>query len=399
MKQLTARPLARGLRVLLPLCALAAFPAAAGAGSRELFEDAVLVRRAELIVVGRLKAGSVQKVERPEGRDVPEHRAVLVVGEVLKGACDAQEIPIVIHYGLTPRDAGGAIPIRDTGSTVRDGRGNFVGDAAEDHLWLLRRSAGYSDGAVAAEPGIADPDDLQPLALGDYFRAHLDKDPERAMRGLLGRGGSLARLARAYLDLREVRRAEGLADPAERAGRLLPYYVGSAAWWEWPEPERNRRSFLHWEARAALARCGEAAGPALRPLFEDPRHRRLREDVIRLWGEARSRAAVAPLVTLLEEYDEFWAGQRLREGWWDGASRRELRDRCREVADETYAAVLALGDIGDDCAARAVRRTQVRWRSLGVPPPEKGGPPDVASACERALKDLGVTGPAPPEKE
>src|SRR5262245_34571403 len=104
------------------------------------------------------------------------------------------------------------IRLHDTGTTTINDGPPPVRDAGEDNLWLLRRSSGpFERGAVATEPGVVDPDDLQPLALKDYFRAHLAQDPGRAMRGLLARGGSVGRLARAYLDLREVRRAERLA--------------------------------------------------------------------------------------------------------------------------------------------------------------------------------------------
>jgi hypothetical protein len=70
-----------------------------------MVEDATVVERSELIVVAHLKKGSILKVSHeksPVAGASWEHHAVLVITTVLKGKCDKQEIPLIIHYGLLP---------------------------------------------------------------------------------------------------------------------------------------------------------------------------------------------------------------------------------------------------------------------------------------------------------
>src|SRR4051812_43392822 len=94
---------------------------------RAAYEDATVVERSELIVVARLKEGSIRHVphRNPPGEgQSSEHHATLVITQVLKGKCDAQEIPVIIHYGLTPVVRAGrsnppknVIGILDTGNS------------------------------------------------------------------------------------------------------------------------------------------------------------------------------------------------------------------------------------------------------------------------------------------
>ena len=97
MKQLWVLPVFLVFILLLP--------SIAQAWLRLRYEDATVVERSELIVVGRLKRGCIEYVphkKKPHEGASWEHHATLVISEVLRGTCRDKEIPIVIHYGLTP---------------------------------------------------------------------------------------------------------------------------------------------------------------------------------------------------------------------------------------------------------------------------------------------------------
>src|SRR5262245_9042942 len=97
-------PMRRLCSLLLGLAVLAALAPPAQAWMRGRFEDGEVVSRSPLIVVGYLRRGTLERVEHPDiGNGLSwEHHATLIVSEVLKGRAEAREIPIVIHYGLSP---------------------------------------------------------------------------------------------------------------------------------------------------------------------------------------------------------------------------------------------------------------------------------------------------------
>ena len=88
------------------------------------YEDATIVDRAELIVVGHLKENSIQYVPHPNTpadnemfaelarssgntNATPhamswEYHAILVISEIIKGQSSTNNIPLIIHYGLEP---------------------------------------------------------------------------------------------------------------------------------------------------------------------------------------------------------------------------------------------------------------------------------------------------------
>ena len=150
---------------------------------------------------GWLKARSSSSPTRRAfpARGRAEHHARLSVSEVLKGDLKPAEIPVVIHYGLTPVVGGHAkrdnfmidnrfgrpddpkdvIEVFDTGDL---GGLLPVNDVRQENLWFLRKLGGD----LGREPGhsdfgVVDPEDIQPLALKSYFLAYLSEDPERAV--------------------------------------------------------------------------------------------------------------------------------------------------------------------------------------------------------------------------
>src|SRR5215813_12890747 len=196
---------------------------------RPWYEDITVVQRSELIVVGRLKRGSI--VSASPGEGFAQYHARLAITNVLKGSIEETEIPVIIYHGLTPLvggyidDAGirmdlrslygetrkDAIQIIDTGGdTTLD---PLVPDAGEDNLWFLRRRSGnYGREAGTGDFGIVDPQDLQPLSLRYYFLAYRSADPEAGVRTQLALHPEIARGAQRYLDHVEVQRILALPD-------------------------------------------------------------------------------------------------------------------------------------------------------------------------------------------
>lgn len=161
---------------------------------RVWYEDITVVQRSELIVVGHLQRGSV--ISASPGQGFSQYHARLAITNVLKGAVEEMEIPVIIYHGLTPLVGGhssedgfsmdlallykdrrkDAIPIMDTGSSAVS-LDPLIQDAGEDNLWLLRRRGG-NDGRQTGTGsfGIVDPQDLQPISLLEYFRAYLSDE-------------------------------------------------------------------------------------------------------------------------------------------------------------------------------------------------------------------------------
>jgi len=359
------------------------------ARERPLFEDAVVVERSELIAIGHLKKGSIKYVphhkEPSEGRSW-EHHATLVVTEVIKGTFDKKKIPIIIHYGLAPKVEGrflcpgyrmdapdspkDAIEIWDTGSSQR-GLKPLVKDVGKDNLWFLRRRSGRcGERPGTGKFGIVDPEDIQQLSLKNYFLAYLSPDPEKAVREQLQKNPALAERAKRYLDHLEIQRILKIPDPKVRIERLLPYYIGG----------------IHWghesEARQGIISCGKVAGPYLRRFFDNPQHKMLRQDIIRIWGTIKYKDCVTLLINLLKEHDRFWAKQKLEKDWWNSDPNSERRRKRRNIYGEVYYAVAALKEIGDGQAKEAIELTRQRWMDINFENPQ------IVKECERALKVL-----------
>src|SRR4051812_24579118 len=72
---------------------------------RAQYEDAQVVERSELIVVARIKPGSVEFVPNIPNSN-GSHRAVLIIEQVLKGKFDEKETVVLIGYGIKPYVGG-----------------------------------------------------------------------------------------------------------------------------------------------------------------------------------------------------------------------------------------------------------------------------------------------------
>jgi hypothetical protein len=370
----------RKLALLMSLLVLVQFTSVARAWKRATYEDATVVARSELIVVAHLKAGSVKHVphKTPRGAGLSwEHHAILVITELLKGKCDKKEIPVVIHYGLTPNlvsEVKGApkdvIEILDTSDG--GGIGPVAKDAAKDNLWFLRKRSGNR----GSEPGtgdfgIVDPEDVQPLHWKPYFLLYLSEDPGAAVRDYARRNPVLGQRGKNYLDHLEVQRILKTEDPLKRYDGLLPFFLARTSW--------NMAS----EARTGIVACGQPAGARLKELFFDPKQKNFRSDVIWMWRDIGYRESTPLLIDLLKQHDQFWAGQRMQKGWWNDYSNPEHQtDLRRSVYGEVFAAVSALKSFHDPAAKEVLELTKKRWSAINFDNTQ------IVEMCDGALRAL-----------
>ncbi|MFH1742730.1 MAG: hypothetical protein ABIH23_27300 [bacterium] len=377
--------------VPLSIAMLLLYPTITQAWLRAPVEDATLVERSEIIVVGRLLKDSVEYVPHMKGSiktGTSEHHARLAITEVIKGTCEDKEIPIIIHYGLCPV-VGGHVSRDSFGLDARFGRSDYPKDKMEvfdtasksvtpipldgavtdDNLWFLRRRSGF----YGREPGtgnfgIVDPQDLQPLHLKEYFLCYFSEDPELAVKKYMSKDPSVAKRAQRFLDHLEIQRILQLTDPAEKFDKLWPYYLKRMRW--------NMTS----EVKDGILSCGEIAGDNLMNFFQDSEYARLRDDIILMWGDIGYQKAVPVLIDLLEQHDKFWQIQDLKKDWWNTDINSEITRERRKLYGEVHHAVYALRVLGDPRAKEAIELTRKRWETIDFENPQ------IVEECDTAVR-------------
>ena len=147
------------------------------ASLRARYSDAQVVSRAELIVVGHIRDGSVTLVTHPKdvvGAVSWEHHADLIVLDVLKGTAPSNSMVVSIHYGLDPmadhfsRSTNGVLEIYDTADFPRC----VSGDIHTNQIWLLRRVQKPAN-VDTDWIGIYDPGDIQPISKKSELMTYL----------------------------------------------------------------------------------------------------------------------------------------------------------------------------------------------------------------------------------
>lgn len=365
---------------------------------RPSFEDAIVVERSELIVVGHLKEKSIEYVPHdskpPEGKSW-EHHATLVITECIKGKSSGKEIPVIIHYGLDPVVGGylkrdgdlmidarngkkdyptNQVQIFDTGNSIHD-FAPVVDDAGKDNVWFLRRGSGvYGLEPGTNDLGIVDPDDVQPLQLKGYFETYLTKNPEDAVKTYSAAHPEISQRAQRFLNHLEIQRILRIQDPTIRFENLLPHYINGESW------------DMHSEIRQGIISCGKIAGERLVSVFQDADHKDLRPAIILIWRDMNYTESAPLLIHLLEDHDRFWAEQKLTNGWWSAAVGSELTRKRQELYGEVYYSVCALRTFRDPKSKKALELTQKRWESI------KFDNPQILQECDAALKDLAGLG-------
>lgn len=347
------------------ICVLLLYPSIAVAWPRFGFEDETVVERSELIIVGHIKADTLTFSEYATGVT----HAKLVVTEVLKGQYDDKELPIVIHYGLTPivggylKQKGRMIDVRGFNNDypkdnieiydTASGPARLMEDARQDAIWFLRKRIG----TLGREPengdyGIADPQDLSRLEWKEYYLCYLSKNSADAVRKYAAEHPKGATRAKRYLDHLEVQEILKIKDPKERSEKLLPFFASRATW------------NMKFEAEDGILSCGKVGAEELKRLFSDPQYSRPRNDILDLWGKMEYKEAVPLVIELLKKHDQFWAEQRLEVGWWHKDSESEQSRRRRAVYGEVYHGVCLLRKLPDPSAREVLELTRNRWRDF-----------------------------------
>jgi hypothetical protein len=353
--------------------------------------DAQLVESAELIVVGRLKPESVAFVPHGPAASAAswEYHATLVIAETLKGQAPSREITIVIHYGYnvyvdgkltTPSgtsDGHASRPNYSWGKVeiicIDPGRANplrLVKDAADDNIWFLSKVAHTQIGDLRSDDlfGIGQRDQLQSIALKNYFAAYLAPDPEAAVRKQMEIDPVAAVRGRPFLDFCDIKRILKNPDPVARANGLFLYYCR-----DYPNPI----------VEEGLTACGDAAVPLLASLLDDRRHH---DQVLDLWRKTKPPACVPFLIDFLKKRDTFRDTQDLKPGWHSYQPRSRVADARFTVESQTSEAVGILGLIADPRAKDVLELTRRRWQSLNVPVEPNG--PHVLQVCDWALNQI-----------
>jgi hypothetical protein len=431
--------------VFVSACAIAANSALRD----RVVDDATLVERSEMIVVGHLKDGSIQNVSHTNASDrsteqtssveprvpltnstghvqpfvyhpssnegldfdVPlsdffprSHPAVLVISEVIKGGCTNAEIPIVIGSGLDIRvfgpagEAGGNDLKMDEHGAAANGssehaqiieryeRGSnvVVEDAGKDIVWFLRRQGGNSGRGLSATSdfgfGVVDAQDMQALKWKECFEAYLCKDPEEALKSYAANHPETSQRAQSWLDHLEIQRIVKIEDPAKRCESLLPHYLN----------DQTRGP----ELLQGIMSCGSIADGKLVPVFQDPKYKNRRLDIIWIWGAMDYKEAAPVLISLLEEGNRFWAEQNVTGGWQAAADRSEMGEKRQTVTSEVLFSVTALGKLRDPGSKATIEMTKQSWGSmtLGTARTESVAIGSViVQECDRALKNLEAT--------
>ena len=354
----------------------------AHAWPRKSYADNEVAERAEVIVVGALKRDSIQYVPHKSEYGVSgEYHATLVIAEVIKGRLGPKEIPIIIHYGLDlavgdksfrnpaadPKQAAKG-PI-DLANNPGDMWGVYLTGVDQDNLWFLRKRAGiYGEEPGKGDYGVVDPEDVQPLKFKDYFKCYLAKDPEQAVKQYVADHADVADRGGRYLDHQEIQRVIRIDDRKQRAEKLLPFFLDREKW------------HSHCDACFAMRDgCAEAASPLLLPVFEDPKHQDLREEIIQLWSTVKYAGCVDALVKMIHDHDAFWAQAKFAREWMTN----DVRQRNAWLED--IRAIETLGQIGDARAAEVIRAARKRWESL-----DAGMSKYYLETCDKALHKLAV---------
>ncbi|MCF7788364.1 MAG: hypothetical protein K9N47_19740 [Prosthecobacter sp.] len=176
------------MKTALLLALLAAvFSGTAGAWPTRLYTDAEVTARAELIVIARVKEGSIKKVaHKSEG--TYEHHAILLVTRVIKGVFQDAELPITLRYGLlpvaaryvkdmntrptAPEEPGEATHIFEDNPS--EGYFRPTADVHKNQIWRLHHQ-GNSYETHAKTLGVLNSEDIQPLTKEDRLKQLLPK--------------------------------------------------------------------------------------------------------------------------------------------------------------------------------------------------------------------------------
>jgi hypothetical protein len=280
--------------------------------------DPDLVQHSDLIVVARVKPGSIVFIPVVvDGGTIWKHTAVLIVGQVIKGKCDIPLLPVIFHYGMDPlvigengRFQGVSKGISNPNSQIVMGYqggvyGTVPGDLRKDHIWFLsyHRTPGYLNDSPK-DPnilGVSEPDELQPVELKPYFEALLTPHPEDVLKQYASDNSSLAFRSKTYLNHLAIEQILKEPDVQKRADLLLPYFLFTDD--KQRPPDQAEAAMQLWES------CGQTGSALLLPIFNDPKYRAMQTDITTLWSNAQYHGGIPLLVDMLDKETQFWQSE------------------------------------------------------------------------------------------
>jgi hypothetical protein len=349
------------------ILAVFCFSQSAKAWMRVYRDDGQVVEEAEIIVMARLKPGSVRIIHH-EKEHSWEHHLTLLVSEVLKGRSAEGELPIVVHYGLNvvtgrkmddtrgfmaaqPGYPEEAVDLFDHG-----GMGGWLSeDIRRDHIWFLRMLQGRGREGQPPALGIEEPSDLQLPALRPYFQAMLSRDPEPSLLALAGKKDAAGSRSRQRLDSLSIKRIASLPDAGERARLLLPYY------------QKDGLEHIRAQQHAAqeLLKCGNRAVDVLKALYEQETDVRKRRGYMRLLGKLGCKDPVLEVLRHLADLEKFWTDQNIpeRKSWRESPDEQTSLLRQTRYEDLEWC-LQYIGDHGTPADIPQLERTSRIWRSI-----------------------------------
>ncbi len=360
---------------------------------------------AELIVVGKIKEGSVEYVARVfrEGEKtiigfVPSAR--LFVTELAAGELKPREITVWFRGGTMPLVDGtfhwdygklsGIHPLDIRRKNPAKGSIQFgtrtsglylrydIKDLREDHVWLLKSATGLP--GLKPDERAWSVDNWESVArpeLKDYYLAYRAADPKKALLAQIPKHPDYAEHIGRYVDYLEAQEMSRIHDPGEKAKRLLPLlFHGILSGVD----DDNRCDDLSPAevARGGLIECGEPAARlflARMATTEAPVSRRRMIDVL---GRIAHPSAVDALVRLLKENNDLWNVEKAKQ--IDPGNEAGDERRLHESFLETQAIVQALAKQTDPRSRPILEETLKQWqvRDFGR----------IADACRLAIRSV-----------
>ena len=347
---------------------------------RPHYEDAFVVARSEMIVLGHFKEDSIKCIthgyDTGGGVAVSEqYHVTLVVTSVLKGEERPSEIPLIIHYGLAPRVGGkdsprsscpkGAIEIWDEGNSLIS-PSPLIEDARQDNLWFLRKRRGIYGRQQGAGPfGVVDPEDISSASLKEYYLAYLSENPDTSLKKVTSGDIRLSERAKPFLEPMDLEKILSEKHPWIRGEALLLYLI---------------KLYRH-RGDPKVGSDLKKAGDALIEIFEDSSMRDFTGDVMNVWASLRYEPGVEPMICMLGRLEAFWDSHKLEKRWLE-ADTDSAKEQQAAYAEMSHA-ISALRRIGDPRAKQAIQTVRERWASYDGGTGEK-----IVQACEAALERL-----------
>ncbi len=283
--------------------------------------DYLIATRADLVVVGRIKDGTVEYLpvveELSNGQTINwcAPRARFLVAEVADGKLREREIAIWFRGGVLPLVEGqfdwgtwhidlrrehfdpDSIQIGTLNNSfyLRD----RLKDLRKNHLWFLKRNAGFPGLQPNEEAWCIDSwDDVSPLNLKDYFMAYRAADPKKALLAVESKYPESTETIRRYVASLDAVDYSQTADPRRRARKLVRSLQRDL------KGVRGDVWLDHTPAamvRNGLIGCGDAGAEALaKELDLDSAKPEIRRRMIEVLGDIRSPIAKSYLLRILE---------------------------------------------------------------------------------------------------